>query len=202
MGGLEPGAARTSVLVLLCCAAVLALVAFAGHDSHRAALVGKPAVRKPAGEMGKPIMGKPTVSHIRHARIRQLALERERGTDFDKLKERPDGEDEQQSGIEAMQFGPGWGPEMDVELGGQVVDEDALDAADDNSLRVAANTMATPTVGIQDKVDDFEKEIVAAVRQVAHLNQEADEAERDVEAVHTKSDGGLVSQRTGAWATR
>ena len=65
----------------------------------------------------------------RAARVRQLALERERGEDFDVAAERGDGEDEQQSGIEAMQYGPGWGPEMDRAFGGEVIDADALEPA-------------------------------------------------------------------------
>ena len=50
--------------------------------------------------------------------MRQLALEHEEGgKDEEAWSERGDGEDEQQGGIEQVQFGPGWGPDMDRALG-------------------------------------------------------------------------------------
>ena len=68
-------------------------------------------------------------SATRDARVRQLALEHEEGEGKDEegakdegkvegaWRERGDGEDEQQGGIEQVQFGPGWGPDMDRALG-------------------------------------------------------------------------------------
>jgi hypothetical protein len=42
-------------------------------------------------------------------------------------QEKMDGEDEQQGGIEAVTWGPGWGPEMDKAFGSQPIDEKIYD---------------------------------------------------------------------------
>lgn len=65
-------------------------------------------------------------SLLHAARIHQLMLEKEEG-DNTVAKEREDGEDEQQGGIESVNWGPGWGPNMDSMLGSRVVDEDEMD---------------------------------------------------------------------------
>ena len=75
-----------------------------------------------AGLLGGPAVGSASrtaqTSATRDARVRQLALEHEEGgKDEEAWSERGDGEDEQQGGIEQVQFGPGWGPDMDRALG-------------------------------------------------------------------------------------
>ena len=120
----------------------------------------------------------------RAARVRQLALEREHGEDFDVVAERGDGEDEQQSGIEAMQYGPGWGPEMDRAFGGEVIDADALEPAakttpsDFDWAVTAAKSFAATRSAAAKESAAIARQVKVAWQQMAHINREADDAAR------------------------
>ena len=73
-------------------------------------------------QMSSPNALETRASETRQARIRQLMLESEEGDKFG-AQAKMDGEDEQQGGIEAVTWGPGWGPEMDKAFGSQPIDE-------------------------------------------------------------------------------
>jgi hypothetical protein len=84
-------------------------------------------------------------SETRQARIRQLMLESEEGHKFSGSEEedggdqeKMDGEDEQQGGIEAVKWGPGWGPEMDKAFGSQPIDEKIYDVVQNSGDGKAA----------------------------------------------------------------
>jgi hypothetical protein len=85
-------------------------------------------------QMSRPTSLEARASETRQARIRQLMLESEEGHKFSGSEqgdggdqEKMDGEDEQQGGIEAVTWGPGWGPEMDKAFGSQPIDEKNYD---------------------------------------------------------------------------
>lgn len=60
-------------------------------------------------------------SQTREARIHQLMLEKEEGEKGDAdAQEKEDGEDEQQGGIESVNWGKGWGPQVSLHIAFQM----------------------------------------------------------------------------------
>ena len=107
--------------IMLSCAAVLALATLSPLRECADGLRSTTSTR-----LLQVSKTNPSHSLLHGARIHQLMLEKEEG-DKTGASEREDGEDEQQGGIESVNWGRGWGPNMDSLLGSKIVDEDAMD---------------------------------------------------------------------------
>lgn len=93
-----------STALSLCAALAVAAVAL----SARGGKGGRPAVLAQA-------------SQTRESRIHQLMLEKEEGEKGDAdAQEKEDGEDEQQGGIESVNWGKGWGPQVSLHIAFQM----------------------------------------------------------------------------------
>ena len=115
-------------------------------------------------QMSRPTSLEARASETRQARIRQLMLESEEGDKFSGskdedggAKEKVDAQDEQQGGIEAVSWGPGWGPEMDKAFGSQPIDEknyDVLQPSGDG--KAALSQMDSQIEQVQKHIRSFE----------------------------------------------
>ena len=136
-----------------------------------------------------PTAARPAPSRTRDARVRQLALEREdgdylsprEGEDGHEVRTRGDGEDEQQGGIEQVQFGSGWGPEMDRALGNIPVDEDAMDARPQRRPGAASAKGAERASSEDAEIKDLRRRIAKTEKDmVAKIGEQVASAEKQV----------------------
>ena len=161
--------------------------------THRAPLAGM-ASQQPSAQV--PTAARPAPSRTRDARVRQLALERQEGDYLSPregedglgvsgvVQERGDGEDEQQGGIEQVQFGSGWGPEMDRALGNIPVDEDAMDAHPQRRPGAASAKGAERASSEDAEIKDLRKRIAKTEKDmVAKIGEQVASAEKQVTAL-------------------
>ena len=108
-------------------------------------------------QMSRPTSLEARASETRQARIRQLMLESEEGEEDSGDQEKMDGEDEQQGGIEAVTWGPGWGPEMDKAFGSQPIDESFYDVVQPSGDgKAALSQMDSQIEQVQKHIRSFE----------------------------------------------
>jgi len=85
-----------------------------------AALAVAVALSARGGKGGRPAV-LAQASQTRESRIHQLMLEKEEGEKGDAdAQEKEDGEDEQQGGIESVNWGKGWGPQVSLHIAFQM----------------------------------------------------------------------------------
>jgi hypothetical protein len=124
------------------------------------------ALARPRAAPAAPVALGQQISQTRAARIRQLMLEAEEGKSDAQGKS--DGEDEQQGGIESVQWGPGWGPAMDEAFGSKVVNERALDAFQPPEGKAA--------------LSEFDREVQDDAQEATHYEKQIGKEEMQIDA--------------------